>query len=243
MRAWLAIALIALAACSRPAAVNAPGSDAAAPVNSAAGAVAAPPGMLEPKLARIFTPDILGANVAYLETITGPAFKTQGAERTYKVGACEVIVGADKGKIANIGIEGVSAACNFNVAQYFAEGYDQPVPRLPTFGDIQTGLGGDYSADCLRLCGNAADPVVTLTYQGSHADNFNNLVAQVSVNTDPIASAWQDWSDKLAPRVGETRLETGTAGLSDTQQAVAARDFEDIKPTTIRVGSELPGGG
>ncbi len=34
------------------------------------------------KLAQIFTADILGsANVAHLETITGPAFRTDGADR------------------------------------------------------------------------------------------------------------------------------------------------------------------
>jgi hypothetical protein len=238
MRAAPVIALIALAACSRPAAVNAPANATAPPVNAAAAATPAAP---NPKLAQIFTPDILGANVAYLETITGPAFSTAGHDRTYKVGGCEVIVGVAGAKIADIGIVNYGPACSFPIAQYFAGGYDRPVPRTPSFGDIQSGLGGDYSADCLALCGNAADPVVTLTYHGSHADNFNDLVAQVSVNTDPIASAWQDWSDKVAPRVGETKLETGTDGISDTMQSVAAKDFQDIRPTTIRVGSDLPG--
>src|SRR6202030_3702559 len=85
------------------------------------------------KLAQIFTPDVLGSNVAFLETITGPAFRTDGAELTYKVGGCTVIVGATAGKIDNIGIDGYGPACSFPIAQYFAGGYDHPVPQLPTF--------------------------------------------------------------------------------------------------------------
>lgn len=239
MRAAVALGLLGLAACSRPAATaNAPEPANAAQVAPSAAAPAAP----EPKLAKIFTPDILGANVAYLETITGPAFSTEGADRTYKVGACQVIVGAKAGKIANIGLVGVSPVCDFPIAQYFARS-DHLVPDLPTFGDIKTGLGGDYSVDCLALCSNAADPVVTLTYQGSHADNFNDLLAQVSVSDDQVLAAWQDWSDKLVPKYGQPKLEKGTRGLPDTTQDVAAHDFAAIRPTTIRVGSDLPGQG
>src|SRR5215469_17388441 len=97
-----ALAVLALlAACSKPA----PQSNAApAAANAATNAAAvAPPASANPKLAQIFTPDVLGSNVAYLETITGPAFKTEGSDRLYKVGTCEVIVGAAKGKVANIG--------------------------------------------------------------------------------------------------------------------------------------------
>ena len=232
------LALLALAACAKPAAqTNAPVLANTA-ANTAPAAALAP----EPKLAKIFTPDILGANVAWLETLTGPAFSSSGADRTYKVGACQVIVGVAKGKIANIGLVGVSPTCNFPIAQYFAGGYDHPVPPIPTFGDIQTGLGGAYASDCLALCGSAADPVVTLTYQGSHADNFNTLYAEVSVVDDPVVAAWQDWSTHLAAKTGQAKLEGGTDGLDDTMQAVAIKDFAAIRPTTVRVGEDLPGG-
>ena len=111
-----------------------------------------------------------------------------------------MIVGATGGKIDNIGIDGYGGACSFPIAQYFAGGYDHPVPQLPTFGDIQTGLGGNYIATCLRLCGNAADPLVILSYQGSHADNFNDLYAAVSINKDgPALDAYNDWGNQMTP--------------------------------------------
>jgi hypothetical protein len=231
---FLATAL--LAACSK----GAPPTN--APTPAAANATSpAPVPTPDPKLARIFTPDVLGANIAYLETITGPAFKTDGHDRLYKVGDCQVIVGADKGKIANVGIVGYGPACSFAIKQYFAEGYQHPLPNLPTFGDLEDGLGGHYDADCLALCSNAADPVVSLIYRGSHADNFNDLVAQIPVTADATLAAWQDWSDKLAAKYGQAYVSTGKYHAGDSLPDIAAKDFAVLKPTTIRVGQNLPG--
>ncbi len=234
------LALLALAACSKQAA-----TDTAAPANAAstatnnAAASATTPGAT---LAKIFSPDILGANVAWLEQITGPAFTSEGSDRTYKVGDCQVIVGVAGDKIANIGIVGYGPACSFPIAQYFATGYGHPLPNVPTFGDIQQGLGGSYAVDCLRLCGNAADPVVSLSYQGSHADNFTNLYAAISVVDDKTVAAYSDWGDKLAAKYGEAYVTSGKFHSGDDLNDVAAKDFAPIRPTTIRVGSELPGG-
>jgi hypothetical protein len=235
----LALAVLALAACSkpatRPAALNSAARPAAIAPHDAA------PVVPEPRLAQIFTPDILGANVAWLENnVTGPAFSTEGADRTYKVGACAVIVGVSAGKIANIGNYG--PACRFKIAQYFAPGSDHPVPDLPTFGDIRQGLGGDYGADCLRVCSNNADPTVSLAYQGNRADNFNELLAEVPVRGDAVVDAWQHWSDKLALKYGGAYVATGGFRSGDSLQAVAARDFAPIEPSSIRVGQDLAPG-
>jgi len=189
------------------------------------------------KLAQIFTPDMLGANLAFVETITGPAFKTEGDDRIYKVDGCTVVIGSTKGKIDNLGVIDYSPRCSFDIAQYFAGGYQYPVPPVPTFGDIKRGLGGDYSADCLVDCGNAADPVVTLGYEGSHADNFNELVAEASPDGGPMLDAYSDWSEKLVARYGEQAVVDNN--FEDDLDAVASKDFGPIHPTTIRVGQNL----
>ena len=243
MRAVWPLALIALAACSRGAAQNA---IAAAPTNSPpANAVAAADDTAahSTTLAKVFTPDILGANVAYLEAnVTGPAFSTTGNDRIYKVEGCKVIVGAVKGRIVNVGIGGMSGHCSFPVAQYFASGYDHPVPPYPTFGDIEQGFGGSFDADCLTLCGNAADPVVSLSYQGSHADNFNDLYAAISIGEGPALDAYMDWSGKLGAKYGQSYLVDGKYHTGDAMGDVAAKDFANIHPDIVRVGQDLPGG-
>ena len=248
--AWLpALALVALAACSRPGvANNAAAANVAAiptnspPVNAIAAADYAATQARNAEFAKIFTPDILGANVAYLETITGPAFRTEGSDRTYKVGDCQVIVGVAKGKIVNIGVDGVSPHCAFPIAQYFAQGYDKPVPALPTFGDIKDGLGGHYSATCLTLCGNATAPLVSLTYAGSHADNFNGLYAAIPITGGAALDAYADWGAKLTAKYGQAYVENGEYEDGDSLQDVAAKDFARVYPQTIRVGQDLPGG-
>ncbi len=177
-----------------------------------------------------------------LETITGPAFSTLGADRIYKVDGCEVIVGDAKGRIANIGIKGMSARCSFPIAQYFASGYDHPAPNFPTFGDIRQGFGGGFDADCLTLCGNAADPVVSLSYQGSHADNFTNLYAAVTIGDGPELAAYEDWAGKLGAKYGRDYLVNGKYHTGNSMDDVAAKDFAAVHPDVIRVGQALPGG-
>jgi hypothetical protein len=235
-----ALVLVSLVACNRQAAtkVAAPANATLAAFSAAPAAPAAP----SPKLAQIFTPDVIGSNVAFLETITGPAFRTDGPQLTYKVGGCTVIVGQTAGKIDNIGIDGYGPACSFPIAQYFAGGYEHPVPQLPTFGDISKGFGGAFAADCLKLCGNAADPVVSLNYQGSHADNFNNLYAAISIADDASVGAYQAWANQLGARYSDDALEQGTTTINgDTSQNFAAQAFANLRPTVIRVGSNLPG--
>ncbi len=236
MRRILIIAALSLVACSRGpgAGSGAPASSAAAAVSSTQSASSAAPSA---KLARIFTADMIGANVAYLETITGPAFRNDGDEATYKVDGCEVIVGETKGKIDNLGVIGLSPHCSFDIAQYFAGGYAHPVPSLPTFSDIKVGLGGDYAADCYMLCGNAAAPLVSLAYQGNHADNFNQLVASVDIGDGPPGDAYADWGAKLAAKYGQDAVVR--QAFADNLADVAARDFGPIHPTTIRVGQKL----
>jgi hypothetical protein len=240
----LALAAV-LAACAKGGgqpAHNAAPANAAPPATNAAEAAPAPAAPAG-KLAQIFTPDILGAQVAYLETITGPAFSVEGEDRIYKVEGCKLIVGAKGGKIDNIGIEDYSARCSFPIAQYFGEVPGQAVPNYPTFGDIKAVLGGGFGADCLTLCGNAANPVVSLSYQGSHADNFNDLVASITVVDEPALTAYADWGDKLIAKHGQDYVVSGKFNSGDSMDDVAAKDFGPIHPDTIRVGQDLPGPG
>jgi hypothetical protein len=222
---------LALAACSRP-----PANPTSA-VSSAAASGAAPAAGPSARLARIFTADMLGANVAYLETITGPAFRSDGDTNTYKVDGCSVLVGVSGGKVENLGIDGYGGRCSFDIAQYFAGGYERPAPNQPTFADIRVGLGGDFSADCYRLCGNAANPVVSLSYEGSHADNFNELVASASASDDAVFKAYSAWTDALVAKYGEPAVVDSR--IPDPLDDVAAKAFGPLRPTTIRVGQHV----
>jgi len=239
MRGWLLSVVAALAGCSKPAAPTntAAVANAVAPAANVARAPAAAPSQ---KLAKIFTADILGANIAYLETITGPAFRTEGKLRTYKVDDCTVLVGSGDGvKIDNIGVDDYGPHCSFPIAQYFASGSAPSTPDIPTFGQLRQSLDGRFTASCLHLCGNAADPTVMWRHQGSHADNFNDLLAEVPVREDPVLDAYEDWANKLIAKYGEDYVERRRYDQGDNLDDVVAHDFANIRPTRIRVGSNL----
>jgi hypothetical protein len=204
------------------------------------------------KLAKIFTSDALGENVQYLESITGPAFSTmQGSPGTsstvniYKVDGCLVVVGVSDQKIDNLGIENFGPKCSFDIGQYFHQDMDnngqsahEVVSAFPTFGELSSELGGVFFADCLSMCGNAADPIVYLQFSGSHADNYNQLLASIALIDDASIDASEVWAKKLDEKYGEAysgSLDHGKDNLNDV--AVAA--FKALKPTTIQVGNKL----
>ena len=203
------------------------------------------------KLAMVFAPDALGENVAHLETITGPDFSATpgppgGSQtiNTYKVDRCRVLVGVSNGTVDNVGIENYGGDCQFQVGQYFhqdvgKDGKTQDVvSSTPTIGELTRGLGGTFVSDCITFCGNAADPVVLLEYDGSHADNFDQLVATIVLNSDNTMKASEVWASALAKKYGNdypAQMDNTKDNLND----VADDAFRDIRPTTIQVGQRL----
>ncbi len=116
------------------------------------------------------------------------------------------------------------------------------MPPVPTFGDIKQGLGGVYGATCLRLCGNGEDPKVSLTYEGSHADNFNDLyAAAVSINADgPALNAFT--------RTGATSWSPSTAKSTSLEQRPVRHDRTTAPrtsrpPTSPRPAADAGAGG
>jgi len=164
---------------------------------------------------------------------------------TYKVDGCRVIAGVSDHKIDNLGIENFGGKCSFDIGQYFHQDVDnsgqnphEVVSANPTFGQLSSELGGTFFAACLSLCGNAADPTVSLEFDGSHADNFNQLVASVDLVDSASITASETWAKMLDEKYGadySASLDRSKDNLNDV--AVAA--FKLIKPTTIQVGTKL----
>ena len=233
LTAFLTSVALGLCACSRNTTPGR-GSPEAAPATASASP--------QSKLARIFIGDMLDANVAYLETITGPAFKEEGDHSIYLVDGCRVLVGKAAGKIENLGMEGLSAKCHFDLSPFMSSSDGHPFPKgLVTFGDIEGQWTGLYGADCLSGCGNAADPVIYLRAGGSHADNYNEVVASVPMATDAVIDAADRWKAAIADKHGEDTLAYGTRCLKpgDTESEVAAKAFGAMHPETIRVGHDV----
>jgi hypothetical protein len=129
----------------------------------AAPAIAAPrpaKAMQGGRLARVFVPDMLTADLPYLEHITGPAWRTSGNSKVYKVDGCEVSATVDNGSVHTLGLV-LGPKCTFDLSKFIAGKF----PRLHTmtFGQFEALTDGGRSwfmAPCLSNCGNLADPMV-----------------------------------------------------------------------------------
>ena len=174
--------------------------------------------------------------MAYLEAITGPAFSSDGGVNTYKVDGCSVVVGTSGGKIQNVGIDHYSDRCSFDIGQYFAGGYSSVIPRNPTYAQITTNLDGEYIADCLASCGNAADPVVSMNYSGSHADSFHQISASTSIGEGAPLTAYEKWADALEGKFGDDYVANDKYKCGESMQDVAGSAFGSLHPDEIRVG-------
>jgi hypothetical protein len=216
----MAAALLTLGGCDRPA--DAP--------------LSFTPEFAGPRLARLkelFGPKLFGVQVAYLESIAGPAMRIAPAKdgeerRTYEVDRCTFFVDAAKGEIAGFGVE-TAALCPVAIDAFLPD-REFPALKALTFGAFDAGAGspGTFTADCLELCPNLADPVVTEAWDGPHADDFIHVELSAPLVDDAAIAAAQTWAAALKadgdPNAG--------AAKGDHQEAARAA-FKAVHPTAI----------
>lgn len=152
-------------------------------------------------ITKIFTPEMIGADRAYLEQFTGVARQTRNdmitpgsIVRIYHVNGCDITAyfgGNSTEQSVNALAMDVSAPCTFDLAPFIQEEKPVPVHQL-TFGDFDQlmGHGTQYYADCLGLCGNAYDPAVYSHYSASRALGFVEVMASSTRVND--TSAWEN---------------------------------------------------
>lgn len=195
-------------------------------------------------LNKIFDPEMIGANLAYLEKITGPARNTYNHREKvktniYKIDDCEVTADISDEKIDALGIEKLSSKCTFNLKSFLPNLDHQKLPPLydMTFGQFDTITGNvKYTAGCLMDCGNLADPVVYGNWEGSHADLFFELQL-----TGPGGGG--EWTDAMVKGEGEDWVREGKYNCSDKYNDMARKQNKDTKITSAIIGFGLAGRG
>lgn len=152
-------------------------------------------------LLRIFQNDMLDIQRDYLEAITGPAKRSQArsdgiVELEYVVNGCHLTGYAKGTAIEGYGLE-ITPACSVPLTPFLQ--IATPTMSQGTFGEVNAAMNGDGQvvADCLKGCGNAADPQLGLIYHGSHAENYVNTEVFQSVASDPALNAWSFWKASM----------------------------------------------
>lgn len=199
-------------------------------------------------LDKIFTPDMLGSDIAYLQQFTGIPKETWcNGSRTYKVGECIVTVQAEMEKVLSLGLE-VNPKCTFDFGKMFGSTPNAVWAHQLTYGKAENilGEGAHFSSDCIYACGNAEEPSVYITWHGSRADNFMQVQLELGYTgkeDDEVTTLIPAWAASMESLEGEDYV-TGLSFNEDTKyDALAASLFREVPVTRIQFGHGIREGG
>lgn len=187
------------------------------------------------KLTKIFQPDMLDADVAYLETITGVAKSTFGNLKTYDVDGCTVEVSYSGKQITSLALE-LSKSCQINPSKFVST--DLQSTKNLTFGALDKSLGNtlQYQAVCLGMCGNAIGmDTVSAIHSGLHAENFIDIKVEATpdVNLSP-------WVETMERQEGSDWVVSRGYNCSQKYNGIARKTLAKQRINKITFGVELP---
>jgi hypothetical protein len=189
----------------------------------------------------IATPDMLGAQIAYLESKAGPAFKVDGPFRTYRLEGCDLgVISTDGSSISAFRVPVTAGCAGFDLAAFL------PNYTLPAFADLTFGafdaqaVGGTYTSDCITGCGNATDPFVTDRWTGSHADNFIEVALEAELISDDVIDAAFKWADIMRAAEGEDYVLETKFNCDGKYNEKAVELFAKVRPTAVTIGTLGP---
>lgn len=199
-------------------------------------------GRRQSKLAEAFAPEMLTADIAYFEQKIGPAWRTDSNSKEFKIDGCIVTANTAGGSIRSLSLD-LTNDCTFDLNKFLPNLHGRiPSANALNFGrfDALTGANGRFMADCLNLCGNAADPVVYEHWQGSNADQAIEVMLGVALTGIPAIDASQTWEDAMEKSKGETWVIDTKFNCGPTAyDKVAHKAFRNVRISTISVGYDL----
>ena len=176
---------------------------------------------------------MMGVQVAYLESKLGPARNVSGDERTYEIGACRVRVHTDDNAVSGY-IVPMTQACSAQ-AMAALKAFDLPQKLTLTMGEFAASRDNtDFKADCLTLCGNAADPWVYLESQGLRA--MPGIRAGAVMVSGPTIDASFRIRDAIKAKKGEDYVVDTGFNCTVEFNVLAQRELKDVRIDEIEVG-------
>jgi hypothetical protein len=197
---------------------------------------------------QVVKPEMIGASLQYLESLTGPArnVSADGNVRTYPLAQCELtaIFGGDKNKLVSALRIPISAGCDADVSGFIAEqGAEKLLTSQIDFAKFEAWTAGETSflADCLSGCGNAFDPSVYQYWQGPRAMDFLEIMIEVPLVGDAVIAAGEKWREAMEKGEGEDWVVDAQFNCQPAKYKDVARlAFAQIRPTAITIGRDLP---
>lgn len=209
------------------------------------------------KIDTLFRVDMLNSNREYVEHLIGPAKYTNLTSgdspiesRNYIVNGCNVEVGYKQGTVTYLGLNGVSARCQFPLSRFIPHSPPTHVDALPelTFGAFENEVGSGidqnfYDVECLGSCGNSADASVSLFHDGAHVDDFINITIEQDYPYSDMVSdkAFTDLEDVLLKREDRDYAAYGGVKCDVKYQPLERGLFKKSHVKNVYVGFDLGG--
>lgn len=198
-------------------------------------------------ISKVFNPEMLGANLPYFEKVAGPArntfsYKENEQTNTYNIDGCDITVNASNGVVQSLGIEHLTPECTFDLNPFLPNvgNGKLPMPHKMTFGQFDAFTdSGQYTADCLISCGNAADPVVYENWEGSRADGNIELQLGVVLVADSAINASNSWESAMVKTEGEDWVIDTKFNCTHKYNNIAKQAFKDVNITSVKIGFGL----
>jgi hypothetical protein len=205
------------------------------------------------RLAQVFTPEMLGAEVPYFEAKIGPAMRVEKGfiphdafaedpdkvsnltTRTYKLGSCYVKTVAEGTKIRALGLAKISSQCTFDLNP-FTPGVGFPSLSSMTFAQFDRAAGDAiFTADCLEGCGNCCRSYVYDVWNTPHVYNFIQVAAMGDIDGggEGMLNAEDDWRKQIVSASGEQYLVAGTFNTDCKFDKQAHNDFAHVRIEAI----------
>ncbi|PKH20606.1 hypothetical protein BI292_03300 [Pseudomonas sp. 43NM1] len=200
------------------------------------------PAMAQAKasVAEVFDGKMLGTNLRYFESIAGIARESTGDQHSYQVDGCEITATAGGGTISALRME-LSPKCQADLKSFVGDSFAPAANKPLTFGSFQQAAGDiSFYADCLAMCGNAADPSVYALWDGPRAVNSRQVLLEVVLVSDPALEASSEWRASIAKAKGEDFVTDNRFNCERTFDAPAQKSFQAVQVTAVTIGSELP---
>lgn len=190
-------------------------------------------------VAEVFNGDMLGTNPRYFESVAGIPRESNGNDHVFKVQGCTITATVEGNSVSKLRME-LGDNCQADLSS-FVSSY-APAPGKPlTVGAFvaSSGSGLSYSADCLTLCGNAADPSVFAHWEGPHAVGFKEVMLEVVLASDTALAAASQWEGVMTKAKGEDYV-TDTRFNCDPQfNEAAEKAFADVPVSAVTIGTGL----
>ncbi|WP_259744567.1 hypothetical protein [Pseudomonas protegens] len=106
-----------------------------------------------------------------------------------------------------------------------------------------SGGGLSYSASCLSMCGNAADPSVYAHREGLSAIGFREVLLEVVLASDAAPNAACQWEAQMRKVEGDDYVMETRFNCDQKYDAIAQKAFEKVHVSAVTIGTGFKASG